>query len=242
MKNKTPLAIDVAIVDPEFIYYSLTSRIVYNLNVTSKTPSEIETAVRGVIQTFNSAEVEGFNKTLRYSRLIRQMDDADPSIISNQTTVKIIKMISPSPGEGFNNVFSFNQALLKENDITISTQNQEDAGSRYGRTLMSTPFFASGKQSIIVDDSRGRLYIAEYVTVEAGEQSTSQDYTVGQPIGYINYETGEIKLESLVVDSYVGAFIKMIATPASVDVRSSKNSILTIDTALTTITASGTTA
>jgi hypothetical protein len=90
----------------------------------------------------------------------------------------------------------------------------------YGHTITSTTFTINNIPCILVDDSLGKLFIAT-------EDANAVD--VLKEIGTVNYETGKVTINGFAVDSYVGNYIELRATPRTQNVSSKKNTILLID-------------
>lgn len=244
LKTKSPLSIDIEIIDPELVYYALDGDVTYDVRSTKKSSSEIRSLVLASIQTYNSQFLNGFNRTLRYSRLIRAIDDADPSIISNKTRIRLVKRMSPITGQAFTDTLSFKQSLETHFDIALRTTSNvtdltQTSEIHYGQAISSTKFVYNGKTCVFVDDSLGKLYIAEYITYADGITLDQPLISPRQLAGYIDYESGSIVIESITIDSYDGGAIKFFGTPKSKDVTSSQNNILTIDLTETTFNVVG---
>ncbi len=67
----------------------------YNANVTTKTGTELETLVRSTLNTYNTNDLEKFDGVFRFSKLSRLIDGTDVAILSNISTVRIQKTITP---------------------------------------------------------------------------------------------------------------------------------------------------
>lgn len=244
IRTKTPLTIDVEILDPVFMYYGLNVDVSYDVRNTRKSSSEIKSLVLGAIESYNNANLNGFNKTMRFSRLSRAIDDVDSSIVGNDPHITLIKYLTPELGVSFSEIFSFNQALESETNLNLGTSATVtdatvSAEMHYGHALRSTPFTYRGKQSVFVDNSLGTVYIAEYTTI-------SNDVILDQPlitpkfaVGTIDYTTGTVSIDSVTITDFVGSAIKMIAKPLSNDIYSTRNNILTIDLSQTIVNVTG---
>lgn len=243
IKTKTPLAIDVEILDPEFIYYAVYTDVKYDTRNTRKSASEIKALVLGAIETYNNNFLNGFNKTLRFSKLARAMDDVDRSIVGNDPRIRLIKYITPELGTAFSLTFSFNQPLEAEAGVNLAVFNVADSTSapesHYGHALRSTPFTYQNKQCIFVDNSLGSIFLAEYATSQDGVALTEPLITPKLLAGSINYETGDVSLQGVTIGGYTGPAIKMIAKPVTNDVFSSRNTIITLDINETTVNVTG---
>ena len=77
------------------MYVRVISDIKYNVNATTKLSSDIRTAVLSKISAHNTTNLEGFKKTVYYTKLTKDIDSADDSIISNDTEIRAIKIFTP---------------------------------------------------------------------------------------------------------------------------------------------------
>ena len=84
------------IVDPETTNVLLTSTIKYDEKQTTKTSDEIKTLVTNAVTNYNTNTLQKFDSVLRYSKLLETIDDADTSILSNITTLKLRKTFTPT--------------------------------------------------------------------------------------------------------------------------------------------------
>ena len=244
IKTKTPLAIDVEILDPEFIYYGINVDVKYDIRNTKKSASEIKSLVLGAIETYNNDNLNGFNKTMRFSRLSRAIDDVDTSVIGNDPHVTLIKYLTPDLGVSYSDTINFNQALESEAGLNLATSRSytdtsTSAELHYGHALRSTPFTYKDRQCVFVDNSLGVVYVAEYTTQENGVTLATPLIKPKLAVGVIDYDKGSLFIGALTITDYVGSAIKLIARPLSNDIYSTRNTILTLDLAQTNVTVSG---
>lgn len=95
LKPRCPVATEPVIIDPQYMYIAVTSTVKYNVNTTALNEEDIRALVISAMQDFAEVNLNDFNKTLRFSRLTRAIDEADASIISNETSIKALKIIVP---------------------------------------------------------------------------------------------------------------------------------------------------
>lgn len=243
IRTKTPLAIDVEILDPEFIYYSVTTDVRYDVRNTRKSASEIKSLVLGAIEKYNSDNLNGFNKTMRFSKLARAIDDVDTSIVGNDPKVRLIRYVAPELNVEFAQTLSFGQPLEAESGVNLAVlqfgQRTTNGESHYGHAIRSSLFTYQGKQCVFVDDSKGSLYVAEYSTRINGQELPNPLITPGAVVGSVDYDNGIVSINSVVITAFVGSAIKIIAKPLSNDIYSSRNNILTLDYAETQVNVTG---
>jgi hypothetical protein len=225
IQQRSPLTIGVEFIDPEFTYVDVQTNVKYNTSRTSKTTSDISSAVKAAISLYSLNNIEDFNSTLYYSNLIKNIDSSDASILGNDTTLRLIKRIQPS--------------LNVNQEIDIDFQNEldidpflraESTDVSYGYTISSTSFTYSNTTCILIDDSLGNIFIA------TKDLSTVR---VLIKIGTVNYTTGFIQLTNFNISAYQGTYIKIFARAKNKDLVSRRNSILTIDLNDVSVTATG---
>ena len=214
LEDKTPVSIEPVIVDPEYLYLDIVSRVKYNISATTKTPSQLVSNVVTAITSFNTSYLSDFGADLRFSKLSAAIDAADVSIISNDTQVRISKRITPTPLVSFSSNWSFENRLHDEDIRYVLPVGHEPIVS-------STAFVYDGYTAYINDNGVGTLYI---YTINNGNTTV-----LNNNVGTVNYETGEIKITNLIVDSYDTDSIKIYARTENADIDTLTNKILLID-------------
>jgi len=100
MKDEVLRPISVLTVTPEYVapdynYMNFIIDVVYDPRQTTKTAGAIQTAVRSAVENFANTYLNTFNNTFRMSKLVRAVDEADPSIQNNSIKVLIEKRFRP---------------------------------------------------------------------------------------------------------------------------------------------------
>ncbi len=207
-KTRTTLSIDPIVIDPDFIYVDLESVVKYNVSSTTKTAGQIISAAETAIINYASLNLDDFNSDLRFSKLVKAIDDSDFSVISNETKLRLVKRIVPETNIPFTSTWTFENALL--DDYT---------GKRYTTerpVIQSTPFTYKGFQVTIEDNGLGQLFIL-----------SSEIDPVG--CGTVDYATGTVNITSLIVDSYDENYIKIYALPKNSDIETATNKVLVLE-------------
>lgn len=212
--DKTPVSIDVVFIQPEFMYAQIIADVKYNTNLTTKLSSDIKTLVQAKISEHNTTYLNGFKKTLYYSKMVSDITSADTSIVSNDTTIKAIKVINPTLSAAQSFTVNYGFPLETETGVRLSVPEYH-----YGHTVQSSAFLYNGNRCILTDDTQGTLYIAKVVadTVE-----------IVVAVGTVNYTIGQILINNLNVSSYEGSGIKIYVRPDTKDFASTKNVLLSI--------------
>jgi hypothetical protein len=154
---------------------------------------------------------------------------ADTSILSNITTVKMYKYITPTLNSGLKYTLNFNNALYNPHSGHNSTG---------GGIISSTGFKVNNDDSLnehFLDDNGAGVLRLYYLS------GTARVYT-DSTYGTIDYATGEVILTSAHItsisniDGAPSTQIRVFATPSSNDIVPVRNQVLSIDTANSTIT------
>lgn len=205
LKPRSPVSIDPVFVNPDYTYIAITSKVKYNVNVTSLTPSDIQTIVTSSIQQYAINNLNNFSSTFRYSKLCQQIDNSQLSIISNETDFQLIKTFVPTLGTY--STFDVNFG------VPLSVRYFTD--SNY--SVYSTQFIYKGLSAYIRDDGMGSLNIVSAYTNEPIIK-----------IGTIDYTTGLLQLSNFIIDSFVGSEIRVYAYALNKDIQVTNNVILNI--------------
>ena len=97
----------------------------------------------------------------------------------------------------------------------------------YGHTIQSSPFTFNGNRSILVDDTRGILFVARL---------SGGIVTIEKAVGIVDYLNGIVTIQNLLVSDYEGSGIKIYARSYTKDFSSNKNVILAIKNEDVTVT------
>ena len=224
----TVASITPVIVDPETLNIILNVNFKYDTNATSSSKEALESLVSKTVTSFNSNNLKVFNSVFRHSQFTGLVDDADPSILSNITTVSLGSFYTPDTSSSYSFTVNFGNALYNPH----SGHN-----SAAGGVIASTGFFVSGNtnEMFFDDDGAGNLRIYYSVSgVRTYFSSTA---------GTIDYATGVLSVSPIFittvsnVDGSVSSAIRFTAIPSSNDIVGKRNQILEIDTVNTTISA-----
>jgi hypothetical protein len=83
LKSKNIVSISPILLDPEYTYIKLDTFFKYNPNLTDRTKAELESLIRGKIITYAETYLQRFDGVFRYSKLLAEIDSADPSILNS---------------------------------------------------------------------------------------------------------------------------------------------------------------
>jgi hypothetical protein len=227
LKGKN-LTTEPEIVNPEFFYVNVNSTVYYDRNIIDKNVLDIRSDVISSILNFNNTDLNGFGKNLRVSKLSSAIDNTNVAIVSNDTTAKLVKRISPIANKEEVITFSFGNMIKA---LLVPSSQEQPLG--HPPMFTSTPFIVEDSfgSDVIVrlqDNGRGTLFI--FTT-----KPDSTIITIYNNVGTIDYKTGDVYLK-LKIKSYVGSYISLLARTVVKDILSSKNSYLLIDSADVNVT------
>lgn len=214
LQTRKPTAITPVFIDPDFMDVEVSTRVSFNTNTTSKLTSDIQSLVHAVISQYNLDNLEDFKSTLRGSQLVKNIDAADASILSNDTQFEIVKKLTPTTGTLVNFIIDFQQPLNLLNEFSVSTTE-----AKYGAIIHSSPFSYNGNRSLFLDDGVGNIWIGSF---------SGSKITPILKIGTVDYSVGVVTTSNFIIDSYEGAAIAVSAVPASRDIICKRNTILSI--------------
>jgi hypothetical protein len=219
LQQRNIVSITPEIIDPEYFNVKVTSFVYYNPRETTKTPTQIETIVKDAILNYNDTELEKFDGVLRFSKLSRIIDAADPSITNNTSRIMVRRQFAPA----------YN--ISSEYKLNLINPISQDGGKQ-GDVFASTGFFIPNSTRVhyLDDDANGnvRLY---YV-------GPNFDKVIVDPsIGTIEYAIGRVVVRNLTITALDDVIFEMQVKPESYDVVSALNQIVQIDPTLLIVEA-----
>jgi hypothetical protein len=219
LQQRNIVTITPELVDPEYFNIKVTSFVYYDPRQTTKTALEIANQVKQEIFNYDETTLAKFDSMLRYSKLVRLIDDADPAITNNITRVMVRRQFSPA----------YN--ISAEYKLTLINPISQDGGKQ-GKVFSSTGFYIPNSTRIhfLDDDSAGNVRL--YYVNEQQEQ-----VFVNKTIGTIDYEAGQVVVRNLTITKLDGPVFEMQVKPESYDVVCALNQIVTIDRDLIEIRA-----
>lgn len=222
--NGKNIVTEPILVDTEFMYIKIDSDVVYDNAVTAKSAEQIRALVFSSIVDYTSNNLNEFGVSLRMSKLSTEIDSSDPSVISNDTRVQLIKRWRPRTGSTQSIVFSFGNEL--RSGTRFSDPENHDA-------IVYTSAFVYRKNgvnydSVIQDDGAGTMFI--YAIESDGDLVVLEN-----DVGRVDYDTGDVTL-SVNVYSY-DTRIKIYGIPENRDISVRANLFLSLDTSDVSVNA-----
>lgn len=230
LKQKN-LTSEPIIIDPEFFYVDVACNVVYNPSLTSKSSAQIKSQAESAIIAYAESNLTEFGDDLRYSKLVSQIDDSDVSIVSNDTSLTLIRRWSPILNTTQTLSFSFDNELYHEDTLYQLPNNHEHA--LYTSAFTYTHTDGLDYSAYIGDDGLGNLNLITLQSISGVTTRTVLDSDAGS----VNYYTGEVTIKG-VIKSFTNSHISIYGKPQKKDLFSTKNKFLLIELAdvLVTVT------
>jgi len=170
IKPISVLTVTPTIVDPDYTYVKINTKVLYDVKKTTLTGNQIQSAVVSAINAFSDTTLNTFNSVFKLPDLISSIQTADPSIITNESTVKLQKKFYPKLNARSTYILDFGVKLKR---------NYFNAG------LTSSPDFSETDITAISGVRRG-IYFEEVPTTTGGVATIN---VVNQGFGYTKIPT-----------------------------------------------------
>ena len=80
------------------MYLKVNSTVKYDSGTTTNSASQLKSTVTTAVTDFGTTNLKTFDKSFRYSKLIKEIDEAEVSIKSNQTSIQLKRLLYPLLG------------------------------------------------------------------------------------------------------------------------------------------------
>ena len=227
LKPYNVASVKPTIVDPETTSILITSNVKFDAKATTKTADTLKSEIVDTIKNYNTNTLQQFDAIFRYSKLTGLIDDTDPSLLSNITTVKIRKSFTPT-------ILASNAYNIYFRNALYNPHSGHNAAS--GGILSSTGFKIDGNANECFLDDDGAGNVRLYYLVSGVKTYLNNEQ------GVINYLTGQVTVNSLNIASIsnirgaASTIIELTVVPSSNDVTPVRDQIIDIDIANSSIT------
>ena len=227
LSSRTPISIDVKVVTPEILNLEVEGKVNYNISVTTQTVSGIKAKATNALSAFANTNINAFDVTYRNSKAVAAIDACDTSVVSSQLVTRLYKKFTPSATLPASYVIGYNNELQNDEEFVAATTKY----SLYKPAITSTQFtYLTDTAAFIVDDGRGKLKIVK-------TDSADNFVVLLADAGTVNYTSGLVNINSLLISSYIGSTYKVYARCVNRDITTKKASILQLDASDISITA-----
>ena len=220
LMEKRIIGIQPVIVDPEYTYLYLDVLLKYDTNRTSFSAGQLITKTENLLVDFNAKNLQKFDGVFRYSHLLSEIDAVDVSVINSFARVYLYRKATIPFGSLVTIPVDFKLQLYGDK-TDPEPLVRSDSWVYNGVTLRLEDTYQNTS-----DDRR----IVQAVTV--GSDGVKR--IVKADVGTVDLSTGLISIYNLPVNR--DETINIYVTPASNDVVSKRNNLLTIDIGKSVIT------
>lgn len=216
--KRTPVGIDVEVVQPNFTFLEVVSDVSYNISVTTQSSETIKTKAQDALLLYANNNINAFNSKYRNSKALNAMDESDNSILSSQNKIRLFKKLTPSSSVAASYELLFDNELEPDDLFNSSTSK-----NLYFPAIESSLFtYNTDSNAFIIDDGNGILKIVKLDTANRFVELLSS-------AGSVNYSTGKVDINSLLIPSFSGGVLKIFARTKNKDLISKQQNILQLN-------------
>jgi hypothetical protein len=205
LKTKIHPGVSIVFKDPEYLDVKLNSTVYINKLAISGSIPDLYNSVKNRILEFYKTTCSGFGDDLKFSKLVKYVDDTDVSITHNHSSISMLKAIAPKL-----NIFG---------KYTIDFGNPIQ---KYSGSVTSTYFYLQESDIdlyFLSNDEKGSIWISRLV-------NESIEYT--EKIGFVNFSTGLVEVSGLNISALESGKFIIKAASQSNDITVDKNQIIRI--------------
>lgn len=220
LSSRNVVSITPEIVDPDYISIGLNVTAYYNERETTKSSAQLKSQVIDTVYAYDENELQRFDGMFRYSKLSRLIDQSDPAITHNITTVVLRRKIDPR--------YNVSAEYLINLINPIYTEGVPE------QAVSSSGFYIHGSDTIhyLEDDGVGNIQLFYHGAADTnvGTTGTITTHIIVDPkIGTVDYANGIVRIHSLNITALADAYFELTIKPQSNDVVSAYTQIAEID-------------
>jgi len=208
--DRNVLTIEPQIVDPTYLYVKPELTVKYNPDLTTLTAGQIATAISNAVVNYETNRLGLFGQSFIGSQLIKDIYEVNSSITSIQTELYMEKQFKPNTSVRTTYTINFNNEIHNYENVTKAFN------------ISSSKFTYNGNTNCYFDDD-GDGNIRIYSLTAAG----ARNY-LNRSAGSVNYLTGVIVINDILITAYVGNAIAITADPDKGDIDGLRNQLLLI--------------
>jgi hypothetical protein len=216
LSQKKVLAIEPTVVDPDMLYIYANLLFKYNSNLTSLSQGELEVQIANRVANYSMNTLEKFEGIFRYSNFLYLVDSYSSAITSSNANISLYKNV----------VLGLNNTQSIVSNFTVALGN---IATQPNPMITTDPYLLNSIEIRIEDEpsSATERNLYSYRLIDGVKTRLTSS------VGTLYPETGKFTLLPLAVD--VTQNIRFRSYPRSNDIVAKRNTILSIDTALSTI-------
>ena len=221
LKKRNIASIAPTIIDPDFLYLTIDSQIMYDPNDSTQTYGTIKAMVESKISEYSTATLNKFNSYFRRSILSGQIDAIDKSIHSNLMEINLKQKFTPTLNTNLDYQIKFSNPIFHPHAGHMSVLSS---------SLFSYYYNNSVYLDCTLDDADGVVRV-----VQTNIDGTKK---LIKTSGTIDYNTGNVNLENFIPITINDGSpsINITVLPRVDDVIPSFNQIISIDSSDVTVT------
>lgn len=209
LETRNVMSIEPLLIDPSFIYINPTIQVNYNPDLTSLSADAVFNKVASAIKNYEDNVLGNFERGFRFSKFINTIDNADASIVSNETSITLEKRFYPT----LNSILTYK--------INFNTPLKHPYAGYLG-TVSSTPFKIAGVSDWLHLDDDGQ----ENLRLYSLSSTNSKIYYKSTGVGSVDYSTGTLIISAVVFTDFEGDEIRINVQSAQNDFTPIQNQIV----------------
>ena len=222
------VSITPEVVDPDYMYITVTSTISYDSTRTTESAEQIKNSISNTVYQYGVNNLGLFANQFRYSPMIKQIDETETSIESSLTSIKLRREITPILGSSTSYTLKFSNEIKHDSNTDVSISSTRFSHNDDNGTL---------REDCELQDDNGILQVFR--------TSGADRVVVANNVGTVTYGTGVVALTSFAPTAISDGTTKLSVTvePESNDVKPYREQILLIansDISLSMVDTSGT--
>ena len=226
--NRNIVSITPEVVDPDYMYVTVTSSVKYDSTKTTVSAQQIKNSISNTIYQYGVTNLGLFADQFRYSPLIKQIDETETSIESSLTSVNLRRTFAPTLGTPTSYTLKFSNQIKHESNTDVPISSTRFSHTDDNGTL---------RTECELQDDNG--------TLQVFRTSGATRVVVANNVGTVNYTSGQVSLTTFAPNAIADgtANVSVTVVPSSNDVTPFREQILLIannDISISMIDTSGT--
>lgn len=194
--NKYNVAsISPVIVDPEYIYVNVTSKVKYDPALQYLTTSGLQSKISDYIKKYSVSELEKFGGSLDISRFSEYINAIDASIKGNVTIIQYERRFTP--------ILNFSGSY------TVKFYHQIKPGTLYATGFRVTDTEYDGYSYQMHDDGNGNIVLSK--------SSGSLVSIIQSSVGSVDYDTGVVSFSKFNPNFIENTYVKVTCESGVID-------------------------
>ncbi len=169
-------------IDLKYLYIEYDSKVYYNINLTSGPEDVRNSVIKNITRYSKSNELNKYGSRFKYSKFLKLIDDSSNAITSNITRVSMRRDLKIELGRfGEYEICFGNQFYIKNASNNLKTSGFTVSG------ITGTVYFGDTVNS---DGKTGNVFLFKL-------DSQSKPVIIRKSVGSIDYERGEVRINSI---------------------------------------------